>query len=93
MNDVINGGFEFISGLFCLINVFRLLKDKIVMGVSAIPTGFFSLWGIWNLYYYPTLNQWFSFIGGIFLVSINVWWLYLVFYYELKTEIKNDIRS
>lgn len=51
--DLVNGGFELLGGLILLINIFRLRRDKRVAGISIIPICFFTLWGFWNLYYYP----------------------------------------
>ena len=55
--DYINGSFEVLAGLFVLLNVRRILRDKTVRGVSILPTAFFTLWGFWNMYYYPYLGQ------------------------------------
>lgn len=85
-NDFVNGLFETTSGLFGLINIFRLVKDKELKGISWIPTFFFTIWGFWNVYYYPTLHQTFSFIGGIFISSVNIFWLILVFHYRTTTK-------
>lgn len=83
--DIINGSFEFFGGILYIINVRRLIKDKEVKGVSWVPVMFFTFWGFWNLYYYPSLNQVFSFVGGIVIVSVNLLWLSLVFYYKFKS--------
>jgi hypothetical protein len=82
--DLINGIFELGSGLLQIINVVKLYKDKELKGISVYPMMFFTLWGFWNLYYYPILGQTMSFIGGLFIVATNVTWLYLVFYYWKK---------
>lgn len=83
-NDLINGLFELISGLLCFINIFRLIKDKDIKGISWIPTTFFTLWGAWNLYYYPSLGQTLSFIGGLSIFVSNIIWVFLVFYYKFR---------
>jgi len=82
VNDFINGGFELVSGLLSTINIFKLYKDKTVKGVSWIPLTFFTIWGMWNLFYYPSLNQWFSFIGGIVIFIVNIIWISMYFYYK-----------
>ena len=84
VNDFINGMFELASGLFCTINIFKLVKDKTIKGISWIPTFFFSIWAIWNLYYYSSLNQPISVIGGVGIFIANAVWLFLVFYYKSK---------
>ena len=86
MNDIINGSFEFLGGLFYIINIVRLYKDKTIKGVSWLPVAFFCTWGLWNLHYYSSLNQWFSFYGGILLASVNIYWILLVFYYKFKSK-------
>ena len=80
--DIINGGFELCSGLFQIMNIHSLYKDKKVRGVSLYPFILFTLWGVWNLYYYPSLNQTFSFIGGIVIVISNIIWLSLAYKYR-----------
>jgi hypothetical protein len=84
--DFINGSLEFIGGLFWWSNVKRLLKDKTIQGVNWSTQAFFTGWGVWNLYYYPTLHQWASFTGGIFLVLGNGTWVTIAVYYERKNK-------
>ena len=79
--DLINGTFESVGGLFIALSVRRLAKDKLVKGVSWVHAAFFSSWGYWNLYYYPHLEQWFSFYGGALLVAVNTIWLLQMWYY------------
>lgn len=81
MNDLINGLFELFGGLLLAINVVRLRKDKSIKGVSWLPVAFFTAWGLWNLHYYPSLNQWFSFAGGLLVVFMNGFWLALLVHY------------
>lgn len=80
--DVINGIFEFTGSIFLWLNVYRLLKDKMVRGYSPWTTLFFSSWGYWNLFYYPHLDQWWSFTGGVSIVTANTIWLGFMFYYR-----------
>ena len=80
--DIVNGSFELLGSPFILLSIIKLHKEKMVQGVSWIHTGFFALWGVWNLFYYPHLNQWFSFIGGIAIVIANTAWLVQLIYYS-----------
>lgn len=73
--DLVNGLFEFIGSIMLWKNVYQLNKDKQVRGVHWGPTGFFWVWGLWNLYFYPHLNQWLSFTGGLSIVLANGVWL------------------
>lgn len=51
--DHVNALFEFGGGSILLLNVRRVLHDKLVRGVDWRVMGFFALWGLWNLFYYP----------------------------------------
>ena len=79
--DVINGGYEMMGGLLLFYNCWRMYVDKEVKGFSLWVSFFFCSWGYWNLYYYPSLNQWWSFSGAIILVISNTIWLTLGVYY------------
>lgn len=82
--DLINGMFEVLAG-FMILNHCRILyKDKQVKGVSILSTVFFSLWGFWNLYYYPALDQWISFVCGILIVCANLLWVSMMIYYSKR---------
>ena len=80
--DVVNGLFEVFGGVFLWLNVRQILKDKKTRGVNIIPVAFFATWGIWNLYYYPSLDQWFSFLGGLNVVFANITWVFLMWRYR-----------
>lgn len=82
--DLFNGIFETGGGLVIWMNIYRLYKDKRIRGVSFAPFIFFTLWGFWNLYYYPHLGQIMSFIGGIFVVTANAIWVLMAVYYGWK---------
>lgn len=84
--DLVNGLFEIVGGLTQVLNIRQLMRDKQVKGVSWPVTGFFTAWGLWNLLYYPHLEQWFSFFGGILLVLTNSIWLALLMYYRKKDK-------
>lgn len=90
--DIINGTYELLGGLFILNNCYKLYQDKEIKGVSFISNTFFTTWSIWNLYYYPSLNQWVSFFGGLSIALSNILWISLAFYYiKNKDKIKNNI--
>ena len=82
MIDIINGFFESIGGLLLWLSCYRLYQHKEVKGVSMIPIAFYASWGYWNLFYYPSLNQWFSFVGGIVVISANTTWVIMAIYYK-----------
>ena len=80
--DAINGAIEAGGALFLLVNIRRLLVDRSVSGVHWLPTAYWTLWGCWNLFYYPSLGQWMSFAGGCAVVVVNLAWVALVFYFR-----------
>ena len=82
VNDMINGSFEFLAGFMILNHCRTVIKDKAVAGVSIISTAFFGIWGVWNLYYYPSLGQMWSFYGGLAIVVANLLWVYLLLKYR-----------
>lgn len=84
--DIINSGFEFFTAPFAVLSILKLVKEKKVRGVSFIHMSFITLWGFWNLYFYPYLGQWWSFIGGIAIVLTNLVWVTLIFYYMRKEK-------
>ena len=84
--DTINALFEGIGALLVWYNVRVLLRDKIIKGVSWSVQAFFASWGLWNLYYYPSLGQWHSFYAGIVLVSGNLIWVAMAIYYVRRNN-------
>ena len=55
--DFINAAFEAFASLFVMLNVIDIWKKKIVAGATFLSTTFFWSWGLWNLYFYPHLDQ------------------------------------
>lgn len=86
--DLINGFFEGGLALMLTLNIRRLLKDRKVEGVSLLPAVFVAVWGYWNLFYYPNLHQWFSFIGGLGVVVGNTTWLALALWFRAHPPVK-----
>lgn len=80
--DVINGCFEAAGSIAAWRGVQALYKDKRWAGTRLEVNLFFLLWGLWNLYYYPSLSQWRSFAGGISLVIANIVTVSLMFKYR-----------
>lgn len=82
--DMINGCFELV-GAFLVGNHCRVtIKDKTVKGVSIFSTIIFTIWGVWNIFFYENLNQWYSWSGSILLMFVNAFWVYLMIYYRIK---------
>ena len=84
--DTVNGCFECLGGLLVLKNCQRLYGDKQVKGVAPWVTAFFTAWGLWNIFYYPYLDQWLSFVGGLVIVAANFVWLAMAVYYAERDQ-------
>lgn len=80
--DAANALLETLGGFFVLGHCRAVWRDRQVKGVSVISTVFFLVWGVWNLYYYPSLGQWLSLAGGIFLTLANLLWVSLLIYFS-----------
>lgn len=86
MIDLINSCFGFSAGIFLWYNCYLLYKDKQVRGISVAFMLFYTLWGVWNFYYYPSLGQWCSLVGSIFGTAANAVWVVLAIYYKRKLK-------
>ena len=82
--DVVNGLFEFFGGALLWMNVAALRRDRTLRGVRVAPTALFAAWGVWNLYYYPHLGQWWSFVGGLSVAAANAVWVALAIRYRVR---------
>ena len=82
MPDLINAVFEMGGGVLLFLNVRGIYRDKEVKGVRILPTSFFMIWGVWNLYFYPAVGCLLSFIGGIVIVTMNTIWVGQMIYYK-----------
>ena len=79
--DTINACFEGGMALTYSLSIRRLLRDKKVRGYHVGVNVFATMWGFWNLYYYPHLGQWLSFSAGAALVCANVLYTGLTLWY------------
>lgn len=82
ISDLTNGAFELLGAVMVLNHCRVLYRDKAVKGISILSTAFFASWGAWNLYYYPSLGQWWSFAGGVGIVLANALWVALLLRYR-----------
>ena len=88
--DLINGLFEALAGLFVLNHCRVLLRDRAVAGVSIASVAFFTVWGVWNLWFYPNLGQFWSLIGGLFVVVANASYVALLIRYSTAKARQSD---
>ena len=84
--DLINClGFELASCVLVTLNILSLYKDKVVRGISLMSAGFYACWAWWNVFYYFSLCQTFSYWAGILVAVLTTWWIVLAVYYKKKT--------
>lgn len=89
--DLINGGFEAFASVMVLNHCRVLAAEKIVRGVSVVSVTFFMLWGVWNLYYYPGLEQTWSFYGGVLVVLANLFHVSLLLLYRRQERLGTGV--
>ena len=83
--DIINSiGFESMSCIFLSLNVVALYKHKVVKGISITSSSFFALWAIWNVFYYFSLDQRFSFMVAVLVAVLSSWWCVLAIWYRIN---------
>jgi len=87
--DIVNGSYELLGAPFIILSIINLYKCKKVRGISWLHPAFFTSWSYWNLYYYPHLNQWLSFVGGLAISIATTVWLWMMVYYILKEKKEN----
>lgn len=80
--DLINGVFEGGGAYWLTQDVRALRKHKTIRGVYWPARCYFAAWGLWNLFYYPNLDQWASFAGGAAIVVVNVTWCLMAWHYS-----------
>jgi len=82
--DILNGLFELGGALAIVPSIKSILDKRQAIGIHWAHQLFFCSWGLWNLFYYPNLEQWFSFIGAVVLVLTNLLYTSLVWKYRIR---------
>jgi hypothetical protein len=84
--DNVNGIYECGGAIALAVNCYQTYKDKEIKGLNLGSMLFFTSWGYWNLYFYPSLNQWMSTIGAAALVFFNTIWCCQAIYYTKRKK-------
>ena len=87
--DIINSVLIMTAGAFISASVVKLYKDKVVRGVSPIHVGFFTMYGFWHVFFFSSLNQWWSVAGGIVAITMNSIWFIMLIYYTVYPKGKH----
>lgn len=85
--DLINALFEFGMALTICLSGWKLHKEKSVRGFHWSQVAFPTAWGIFNLFYYPSLGQNLSFFGGVAVVTCNLCYLSAIWTYRDKGDL------
>jgi len=85
--DLINAIFQCSGTFFVILNIMKISKDKKVKGISWLSASFFTFWGIWNLYYFPLLNQTFSGFASLGMAISNmIYTIQLIYYSKIQEK-------
>lgn len=88
--DQINAALIFIGSLMVFKSCFLVYRDKVVRGVSMLANMYFTGWGMWNVFYFPHLHQFWSFAAEMCICTANILWLFLMLYYKHKEKTRNQ---
>ncbi len=87
--DIINSLFEIMGVVFATLNIIQLVKDKQVKGINILSAIFFTIWGIWTIYFYFKTENIYSMYAGMIVVLSEIIWVVLWFYYSYQEKRKN----
>lgn len=93
--DHINALFEFGGACAIALSVRRIARDKTIKGMHWAPIAFFTSWGIFNIFYYPAIDQIWSFRAGMLVTMVNLVYLSAIVRYWPRRptpRISEDIR-
>ncbi len=79
--DLINGIFEFLMSVVIFYSCWQLYKDKEIKGIHVSIVVLPLIWGIFRLFYYPSLDQTYSLFATSLVVSANLLYITLILYY------------
>jgi len=80
--DIMNALFELFGAFAVLPSILEAHRTKRIMGVSIITSLFFTSWGLWNIFYYPSLTQTWSGYAAILMTATNAFYLWQVYKYR-----------
>lgn len=68
--------------MVCALNVYRVLKDRDVRGVSIIPVIVFIITNVIEIAYFAEVKAYWSALGAAGMLAGNTVWLALCLYYR-----------
>lgn len=85
--DQINASLEFAGACFRTFDCVKLFRAKRFQGGSLFTALFFFGWGVFNMFYYPSLQQTWSFVAAILLTVVNGIWILMAVVYEHRIKV------
>lgn len=80
--DKVNGGFVCVAALFYALNLFKLIKDKEIKGISKVSIAFFSIWNIWTLFFFIAVSKyWWTISAYVAVAILNIAYIVLMVKY------------
>lgn len=80
--DLINAFFEFSGFLLVLPSLLKAYNLKMIRGVHIATPLFFLCWGVFNLFFYTHLDQWYSTLAAGLMIIGNLIWTWMVWVYS-----------
>jgi hypothetical protein len=84
LSDMTMGLIQVAGAGFLGVSVLQLFRRKYVGGVSAVTVSFWVAWGLWDLYYWPSLGQWWAFGGAVVVTMMNMLYVGLIVLYNYR---------
>lgn len=88
--DVINGLFLFVGALVICLSIKKLYIQGQVRGIDWRHPAFFNFWGMYQLFFYANLEQWFSFAAAITTVLAGTTYLLMILFQLAAEKQDND---
>ncbi|BDD79864.1 hypothetical protein [Burkholderia phage FLC9] len=82
--DMINACLELAGATLRSIDCIKLYRAKRFQGGSLWTALFFFLWGLFNIVYYPSFNQTYSWAAAIALTVVNGLWISMAVFYNRR---------
>lgn len=82
--DQCNACLELAGAGLRLLDCYRLYQAKRFVGGSIFTALFFFGWGMFNVVYYPSLHQVYSFAAAIALTAVNGLWIVMAMVYNWR---------
>jgi len=80
--DQMNAAFELGGAFLRTLDCVKLFQAKRFMGGHLGTALYFLLWGVFNVFFYPSLHQEWSFWAAIALMTINGVWFVMAVHYN-----------